>query len=146
MNMVIPNTRQQLCHVSGGVMYGIHVCSRHMQTTTMTQSPLRSSEKEGQYFDFNGKNHTIWLAESKRAALLTILHGWLRSAEDGTRGIPFLEFESVVAKCLHVFTSMPAGKGLLSYCNTIVRRRPAFVYLHQNQELHQSIKDNDDII
>ncbi len=39
----------------------------------------------------------MWLEEEKRAKLLTILHSWLR-AGSLNRGIPFGDFESVIAK------------------------------------------------
>ncbi len=86
MNMVIPTTRQQLRHVSGGVMHGIHdvfPADANDENDPISLKKLR--KKEGQYaltkellgFDFDGENHTVWLAEEKRAVLLTILHGWL---------------------------------------------------------------------
>ena len=40
----------------------------------------------------------MWLEEEKRAKLLTILHSWLQTGSLN-RGIPFGEFESVIAKC-----------------------------------------------
>ena len=49
-------------------------------------------------FDFDGVNKTLWLEEAKRAVLLTILQGWIRSSKRGTTGIPFKEFETVVQK------------------------------------------------
>jgi hypothetical protein len=49
-------------------------------------------------FNFDNDSKTIWLEEEKRAALLTILHQWLRGATISERGIPFAEFESVMAK------------------------------------------------
>ena len=49
-------------------------------------------------FDFDGLAKTLWLKDTKRAHLLTVLHGWLRSSRTGTVGIPFKEFESVIAK------------------------------------------------
>jgi hypothetical protein len=49
-------------------------------------------------FDFNSNSKTIWLKEEKRVALLTILHQWLIGATKSKQGIPFAEFESVMAK------------------------------------------------
>ena len=60
-------------------------------------------------FDFDGVNKTIWLEEAKQAHLLTVLHGWIRSSKSGVAGIPFKEFETVVAKIRHAFTAIPAG-------------------------------------
>ena len=60
-------------------------------------------------FDFNGDEKTIWLEEAKQAHLLTVLHGWIRASKSCTSGIPFKEFETVVAKIRHAFTAIPAG-------------------------------------
>ncbi len=49
-------------------------------------------------FNFDGNTKTIWLEEEKRVALLKILHQWIRGATKSKRGIPFVEFEFVVAK------------------------------------------------
>ena len=85
-------------------------------------------------FNFNGKNKTLWLEDEKRATLLTILHSWIRSAKS-QRAIPFAQFESVTSKIRHAFTSIPAGKGLLSPCNKILQQHPRRVWLHKNQLL-----------
>jgi hypothetical protein len=49
-------------------------------------------------FEFEGNHKTLWLKEAKRAHLLTVLHGWIRSSKSGGTGIPYKEFEMVVAK------------------------------------------------
>jgi hypothetical protein len=54
----------------------------------------------------------MWLEEEKRAKLLTTLHSWIWAGSHG-RGVPFQEFESVVAKLRHAFTALPEGRGLL---------------------------------
>ncbi len=58
----------------------------------------------------------------------------------GSAGIPFGEFESTVAKIRHAFTCIPAGQGLLSPCNRLLRHRPAYVYLQRNQAILTAIK------
>jgi hypothetical protein len=90
-------------------------------------------------FDFNGDDKTIWLEEAKQAHLLTVLHGWIRSRKLGTIGIPFKEFETVVAKIRHAFTAIPAGRGLLTPCNKILQTKPTMVYLHRNPMLRVAI-------
>jgi hypothetical protein len=40
-----------------------------------------------------------------------------------------------VAKIQHAFTCIPAGRGLLSLCNRVLKRRPAYVYLHHNKAI-----------
>jgi hypothetical protein len=86
-------------------------------------------------FDFDGLAKTMWLESAKREKLLTILKGWIRAGTRGTAGIPFKEFESVVAKLWHTFTCIPAGVGLLSPCNQILKLYPAFMYLHTNRKV-----------
>jgi hypothetical protein len=92
-------------------------------------------------FDFSGVNKTIWLEEEKRAALLTILHHWIRGATRAKRGIPFAEFESVTAKLQHAFTALREGRGLLSPCNRVIQRQPQVVCLHGNGVLLEAIRD-----
>ncbi len=58
----------------------------------------------------------------------------------GTAGMPFKEFESVMAKLWHAFTCIPAGVGLLSPCNRILKLHPAFLYLHKNRKVLNAIK------
>ncbi len=40
-----------------------------------------ATKKIIQGFEFDGINKTLWLAEAKRAYLLTVLHGWIRSSK-----------------------------------------------------------------
>jgi len=90
-------------------------------------------------FDFDGVNKTIWLEEAKQAHLLTVLHGWIRSSKSGVAGIPFKEFETVVAKIRHAFTAIPAGRGLITPCNKILQTKPPIVYLQHNHMLRAAI-------
>jgi hypothetical protein len=71
-------------------------------------------------FEFDGDHKTLWLEEAKRAHLLTVLHGWIRSSKSGGTGIPYKEFEMVVAKIRHTFMAIMAGQGLLTPCNKIL--------------------------
>jgi hypothetical protein len=75
--------------------------------------------------------------------LLTILHGWLRGARRNAKGvgIPFPEFESVTQKLRHAFFSIPAGNGLLTPCNDVVRRRPRTVYMKEGSKLYSALAD-----
>jgi hypothetical protein len=81
-------------------------------------------------FEFDGLAKTLWLENAKRAYLLTVLHGWLCSSRTGTVGIPFKEFESVIAKIRHAFTAIPAGRGLLTPCNKMLQMKRPVVYLY----------------
>ena len=146
--LVIPTSREQLRHIGDSTMTGIH--DVFPQDDNDNNDPISKKKLEhgdGEFgvtktilgFDFDGVEKTIWLEEAKRASLLTILHGWIRSSKRGTTGIPFKEFESVVQKVRHAFTAIPAGRGLLTPCNKIIQKRPTTVYLQRNQVLLAAI-------
>jgi hypothetical protein len=52
-------------------------------------SEKKLKQRDGEYatkkvilgFEFDGINKTLWLEEAKRAYLLTVLHGWIRSSK-----------------------------------------------------------------
>jgi hypothetical protein len=91
-------------------------------------------------FDFNGDKNTLRLEDSKLKTLLQILHSWLGTARQTSLGIPFQEFESVIAKICYAFTSIPAGRRLLSPCKRLLKKQPQFIYLACNETLCQSIE------
>ena len=150
MSLVIPTSPHQLRHVANAVMRGIHDVFAPDDDDDNDPISFKKLEKgEGRYstrkcilgFDFDGREKTLWLEEEKRAMLLTILHGWIRGDTKAHAGIPFKEFESVVAKLRHAFTAIPAGKGLLSPCNWVLREQPSIVFLHRNKPLREAITD-----
>ncbi len=55
-------------------------------------------------------------------------------------GIPFNEFESVIAKICHAFMAIPAGKGLLTPCNNILQMKLSVVFLQHNHILLAAVK------
>ncbi len=147
---IIPTTKQQVEHVARGILHGIHdVFPSSKDDTTDPILTKKLCKGEGTFettkcllgFDFDGVNKTIWLEEAKRASLLQILHQWIRGATKGKRGIPFTEFESVVAKLRHAFTAFQEGRGLLSPCNWVIQKRPQVVYLHKDGKLVEAITD-----
>jgi hypothetical protein len=149
MSIIIPMSQKQLEHVATAIMTGIHdVFPADIVDSNDPISEKKLLKGEGQYslfntllgFDFDGKRKTMWLEEEKRAKLLTILHSWLR-AGSLNRGIPFGEFESVIAKLRHAFTALPGGRGLLSPCNRLLKRLPPVVYFHCNASLHAAISN-----
>ena len=97
-------------------------------------------EKDILGFTFDGKNKTIMLDKTKRDSLLAILHGWIRHGPLGA-GIPFNEFQSVISKLRHAFIAIPSGKGLLSPCNTVLRKQPSLIFLHRNDLLLTALSD-----
>jgi hypothetical protein len=144
VSLVIPTSRDQLRHVSTGTMTGIHdVFPADDNDSNDPISVKKLKQLDGEYattktilgFDFDRLAKTLWLEDTKRAHLLTVLHGWLRSSRTGTVGIPFKEFESVIAKIRHAFTGIPAGRGLLTPCNKMLQMKPPVFYLHWNAVL-----------
>jgi hypothetical protein len=128
---IIPTTPTQVEHVARGILHGIHdVFPPSSDDTTDPVSAKKLRKGDGTYdttkcllgFDFDGVNKTIWLEKTKRASLLTILHQWIRGSKKAKRGIPFAEFELVIAKLRHAFTALREGQGMLSPCNWIIRK------------------------
>jgi hypothetical protein len=148
VSLVIPTSREQLRHVSTGTMTGIHdVFPADENDSNDPISDKKLKQLDGEYstkktvlgFDFDRNEKTIWVEEAKQAHLLTVLHGWIRSSRTGSNGIPFKEFETVVAKIRHAFTAIPAGRGLLTPCNKMLQSKPLHVYLHRNPFLRAAI-------
>lgn len=70
-----------------------------------------------------------------------MLHQWLRASRASNAGVPFDEFESILAKIRHALTAIPAGKGLLSPCNRLLCKHTPFVFLHRNKPLRTALTD-----
>ena len=151
IGLAIPSSLSQLRHYSNAVMYGIHDVFPP-DTTDDANDPisLRKLDKlDGSWaivkdilgLTFNGVDKTIWLEENKRDALLTILSGWLRSGRDKNFGIPFQEFQSVIAKVRHAFITIPAGRGLMSPFNKLLRLQPTRVFLHRNKTVRTALSE-----
>ena len=150
MSLVIATSQQQCLHVGTATMMGIH--DVFPESSIVNDDPIsekKMDKLEAQFdttktllgFDFDGDAKTLWLTEEKRAALLLVLKGWIRSSSRTNAGIPFKEFESVIAKLRHAFTAIPAGVGLLSPCNKILAKKPTTIFLHRNEDLRMAIKD-----
>jgi len=150
MSIVIPTSKEQLEHVATAIMTGIHDVFPANKVDSNDQiSEKKLLNGEGQYslfktllgFDFDGKRKTMWLEEEERAKLLTILHSWLRAGSLNC-GIPFGNFESVIAKVRFAFTALPGGRGLLSPCNCLLKKRPPVVNFHCNASLYEEAISN----
>ncbi len=150
MSLALATTRRQLLHVGHATTMGVHdvfppedipgedpISEKKMEKGDATFD----TSKTLLGFDFNGIEKTIWLAEEKRAALLLILKGWIRTSTRAHTGISFKIFESVVAKLRHAFTALPAGLGLLSPCNKVLAVKPRTIFLHRNAELKSALTD-----
>jgi len=137
VSLVVPTSREQLRHVSTGTMAGIHVFPADDVDSNDPILEKKLKQRDGKHatkkvilgFEFDGINKTVWLEEAKGAYLLTVLHGCIRSSKAGMIGIPFKEFESVIAKVRHTFTAIPAGRGLLTPCNKMLQTKPPLVFL-----------------
>jgi hypothetical protein len=149
MSLVIPTSKEQLAHVASAIMTGIHnVFPASIVDSNDPISEKKLKKGEGVYsttktllgFDFDGKCKMLWLEEEKRAKLLITLKGWIRSASR-ERDVGFKEFESITAKLRHAFLALQGGKGLLSPCNRLLRKKPSIVYFHHNALLLLAITD-----
>ena len=127
---IIPTTKQHVEHVTRGILHGIHNISPPSEVDSMDPISNRKLRKcEGTFgtskcllgFKFDGVEKTIWLKDAKRVSLLQILRQWIRRAVRGKHGIPFVEFESVVAKLRRTFTALREGRRLLSPCNWVIQ-------------------------
>jgi hypothetical protein len=107
VSLVIPTSREQLCHISMGTMTGIHNVFPAVECDSNDPiSEKKLLQLDGEYsttktivgFDFDNDHKTLWLEKAKRAHLHTVLHGWIRTSKSGRTGIPYKEFEMVVAK------------------------------------------------
>jgi hypothetical protein len=136
--LAIGLSQEQLQHVADAVLHGIHDVFPVDEVDENDPISLKKLKKQdGEWalqkdmlgFTFDGKNKTMQLEEPKREFLLTILHKWLRGARRKSGQVAFSEFESVVAKVRHAFMLIPAGRGLLSPCNKLLRKRPPVVWL-----------------
>ena len=149
INLAIATSQEQLNHMARAVLQGIHDVFPASDDDELDPIALKKLlkeegrwllEKEILGFIFDGDNKTIWLADSKRQALLAVLKEWLRQSRGSKpKAIPFDEFQSILSKIRHAFTAIPAGKGLLSHCNDVMRSEPTFIRLHSNKELYDAI-------
>ena len=98
--IAIPTSQEQLHHVSKAIMTGIHDVFPPSDDKELDAILFKKVAKgEGQWamqkdilgfeFDRTPDTHTVWLEETKRNKLLTILQGWLRGSRDGNHGICF---------------------------------------------------------
>ena len=86
IGLAIPTTLAQLRHFSDAVMFGIHdIFPPHIEAT-MDPISMRKLEKgDGSWavvkdvlgLTFDGDTKTVWLENTKRDALITVLTGWL---------------------------------------------------------------------
>ena len=150
IGLAIPTSLSQLRHYANAVMYGIHdIFPPDTDDASDPISVKKLYKREGEWatvkdilgLTFDGNTKTLWLEEGKRNILLTVLSGWLRTGRTKRLGIPFTEFQSVIAKIRHAFTTIPAGYGLMSPFNAILRQKPKHVFLHRNPMLVTALQE-----
>jgi hypothetical protein len=153
--LAIALSQEQVLHVAQALLMGIHDVFPADEDDENDPISLKKLKKlEGEFalekemlgFDFNGIAKTMILNVNKRELLLATLHKWIRSAKRSRMGVPFAEFESVTSKLRHAFISVPAGKGLMTPYNKLLRLRPPVVYLHKNKPLLQVVNDCRDLM
>ena len=150
MSLVISVSQSQLMHVAVAVMTGTNdifpANDKDNREDPISENKLK--QLEAQYltlktlcgFHFDGINKTMWLESAKSKKILTILRGWICTGHKGTAGIPFKEFESMIAKIRHTFTCIPMGASLLSPCNHILKLKPLYVYLNRNKRALMAVE------
>ena len=150
ISLAIPRSKDDLRHVANAVLTAIHDVFPPDEVPEKDPISYKKLLKlEGMWaltkdilgFTFDGVNKTIWLEAPKRDQLLSTLKHWLSQSRKRRSGVPFDEFRSVLSKLRHAFIAIPGGKGLLSPCNTILRKQPDMVFLHHNRVLRQAISD-----
>ena len=150
IGLAIPTSREQLKHYGNSIMYGIHDIFPAAVSDDEDPISLKKLLKaEGSWalvkdilgLTFDGDAKTVWLENDKRDAILTVLNGWLRHSKYRHFGIPFKEFRSIISKIRHAFITIPAGRGLMSPFNSILRKEPKLVYLHNNNELRWALRE-----
>ena len=151
IGLAIPTSLHQLRHFSNAVMFGIHDVFPP-DTTNNNNDPISTKKldkldgswatiKDILGLTFDGVNKTVWLEEDKRDAILIVLTGWLRAGQDKNFGIPFSEFQSVISKIRHAFITIPAGRGLMSPFNKLLRLQPNRVFLHRNAQVRTALME-----
>jgi hypothetical protein len=150
MSLVIPVSREQLCHVANAIMHGIHgVFPPDAEDSKDPILEKKLKKGKGMYetrktllgFDFNGKAKTMWLESAKCKKLLTILKGWIYTGMQGSLGVLFGKFKSPIAKIQHAFTSILVGRGLLLPCNRLLKQRPAYIIYNGTHPSSRRWKD-----
>jgi hypothetical protein len=143
-------SKEQLQHCANAMMTAIHdvfPADEEDENDPISLKKLKNLDgewgllKEMLGFDFDGLAKTMQLGSGKRELLLAVLHKWARTMKSRRNGIPFKEFESVIQKVRHAFTSIPEGRGLMTPCNAIIRKQPETVFLGRNEKLGMAVKD-----
>jgi hypothetical protein len=89
INAIVPTYKVQIIHIARGILHGIHDVSPLSYNNSKDPISAKKLQKGNDTFkskkcilgfDYNSNSKTIWLEDEKRAALLTILHQWLRGA------------------------------------------------------------------
>ncbi len=149
ISLIIPMSQEQLRHVANAILEGIHdVFPPDDNDYNDPISRKKLLKDEGSYsllktllgFEFDGNAKTMWLEVAKREKLLATLQSWIRNASRGAGGIPFKQFETIVAKLRHAFTAIPNGMGLLSPCNQNLAQKPNIVWLSRHKHLLANIR------
>jgi hypothetical protein len=148
VNLVIPASQEHLWHMTNAIMNSIHDAPRDQDDSDDPILDKKLHKTVGQYatlktiigFDFNGVAKILVVEEVKGEKLLTMLHRWIKAVIWGSRGIPFKQFETTVAKLWHAFTAIPAGVELLSQCNCILATKPKVVWCNWNKQVFVALR------
>ena len=90
MSLVIPVSREQLCHIANAIMHGIHnVFLPDIDDYKDPISEKKIKKGKGLYdikkmllgFDFDSNAKIMWLESAKQEKLRTILKRWIRTGK-----------------------------------------------------------------
>ncbi len=142
------------CHKTNSIMSQIQWCMGYTtffhQTPSIARTlfPKRNLEGRRQiqhtknatwvWIRWRGKNNVSWISQMWKTPDNIKRLDASRHAQN--HGILFSEFESTNAKICHAFTCTPAGVGLLSLCNWVLKKCLAYVYLYQNPTVLTALK------
>ena len=149
IQLAIPVAKPQLDHLASATMSGVHdVFPPHPTPPLDPISEKKLLKGDGEWalvkdllgMTFDGTNKTICLSTDKRDAILATLKSWVRNSSK-RKGVPFNEFQSMLSKIQHAFTTIPAGRGLLSPFYRVLAAKPAMVSLHRNAPLLTAVKE-----
>ena len=125
LKIAIPTNKEQLRHLTAGIMTGIHCLFPPLANPSRDSISIKKLKKgEGVWalqkdllsFEFNGLpgTHMIWLEDAKSDKLLVTVKSWLRGSRSAGLGLPFDEFKFTISKVRHAFLAIPEEQGLLS--------------------------------
>ena len=154
LEIAIPTNKEQLRHLTAGIMTGIHCLFPPLANPSRDSISIKKLKKgEGVWalqkdllsFEFNGLpgTHMIWLEDAKSDKLLVTVKSWLRGSRSAGLGLLFDEFKFTISKVRHAFLAIPEEQGLLSPIIRVIVLSPPphLVFLHHHRKLQDAMAE-----